>query len=96
MKLIDNAAGVVAARHCRNNVVLASVENIRFHTPVRIGNLIIIYGKITLTSRSSMEVQIEVKAEDLLTGRKHHTLTAYFITIALDANGKSTGYYYLY
>ena len=90
MKLMDNAAGVVAARHCRNNVVLASVENIRFHTPVRIGNLVIIRGKITFTSRSSMEVQIEVEAEDLLAGRKLHALTAYFIMVALDAKGKPT------
>jgi len=90
MKLMDNAAGVVAARHCHNNVVLASVENIRFHTPVRIGNLVIIRGKITFTSRSSMEVQIEVEAEDLLAGRKLQALTAYFIMVALDAKGKPT------
>ena len=88
MKLMDNAAGVVATRHCRSNVVLASVENIKFHTPVHIGNLVIVHGKITFTSRSSMEVQIEVEAEDLLAGKKLHALSAYYIMVALDTEGK--------
>ncbi|HEX75868.1 MAG TPA: acyl-CoA thioesterase [Dehalococcoidia bacterium] len=88
MKFMDNAAGVVAARHSRANVVTAMVEDINFHNPVRIGDLVIVHGKITFTSRSSMEVQIEVEAEDLFAGKKLHALTAYFIMVALDAEGK--------
>ncbi len=89
MKLMDNAAGVVAARHSRANIVTGRVENIIFHNPVRVGSLVIIRGKITFTSRSTMEVQIEVETEDLRDGRKLHALTAYFIMVALDAEGKS-------
>jgi len=89
MKLMDNAAGVVAARHSRANIVTGRVDNIIFHNPVRVGSLVIIRGKITFTSRSTMEVQIEVETEDLRNGRKLHALTAYFIMVALDAEGKS-------
>lgn len=90
MKLMDNAAGVVAVRHCRTNVVTGSVEDIIFHSPVRVGNLVIVRGRITFTSRSSMEVRIEVEAEDLLAGKKLHALTAHFIMIALNAEGRPT------
>lgn len=88
MKLMDNAAGVVAARHSRTNIVTAMVEDINFRNPVRVGNLVIVHGKVTFTSRSSMEVQIEVKTEDILAGKRLHALTAHFVMVALDAEGK--------
>jgi acyl-CoA hydrolase len=90
MKLMDNASGVVAARHSRSNIVTAMVEDITFHNPVRIADLVIIHAKMTFTSRSSMEVQIEVDTESLLAGTRLRALTAYFIMVALDAQGKAT------
>ena len=89
MKLMDNAAGVVAARHSHANVVTALVEGINFHSPVRVGDLVIVHGRITFTSRSSMEIQIEVEAENLLTGKRLQVLTSYYIMVAVDAEGKS-------
>ena len=89
MKLMDNAAGVVAARHSRANPVTAMVEDINFHNTVRVGDLVLIHGKITFTSRSSMEVQIEVKAENLLTGKRLPALTACYVMVAVDLQGKS-------
>jgi acyl-CoA hydrolase len=90
MKLMDNAAVVVAARHCHSNVVTARVEDINFHNAVRVGNLVIVYGKITFTSRSSMMIRIEVEAEDLMTGKRLHALTAHFIMVALNHKGRPT------
>lgn len=90
MKLMDNASGVVAARHSRSNIVTAMVEDITFRNPVRIADLVIIHAKMTFTSRSSMEVQIEVDTERLLAGTRLRALTAYFIMVALDAQGKAT------
>ena len=89
MKLMDNAAGVVAARHSRANPVTAMVEDISFHKPVHVGDLVLVHAKITFTSRSSMEVQIQVEAEDLLTGNRVQALTAYYIIVAVDVEGKS-------
>ena len=91
MKLMDNAAGVVAARHSHANPVTAMVEDINFHNPVRVGDLVLIHGKITFTSRSSMEVRIQVEAENLLTGKRLPALTAYYVMVAVDLQGKSVG-----
>ena len=88
MKLMDNAAGVVAARHSHTNVVTALVEDINFRSPVRVGDLVIVHGRITFTSRSSMEIQIEVEAENLLTGKRLQVLTSYYIMVAVDLEGK--------
>jgi acyl-CoA hydrolase/ferritin len=89
MKLMDNAAGVVAVRHCRTNVVTATVEDIRFRSPVHVGDLVIVRGKLIFVSRSSMEVQIEVETENLLTGQRFPALTAHFVMVALDMVGKT-------
>lgn len=88
MKLMDNAASVVAERHSRANVVTGTVEDISFHNAVRVGDLVFVHGRITFTSHSSMEVRIEVEAENLLTGGKLQALTAYFIMVGLDNEGK--------
>lgn len=91
MKLMDNAAAVVAARHSCTNVVTGSVQNIQFHSPVRVGSLVIVHGKLTFTSRSSMTVHIEVAMEELLIGSKTRALTADYVMVALDTEGKPTG-----
>lgn len=91
MKMMDNAAGVVSARHCRTNIVTGRVDDIIFHTPVRVGSLVIIRARLIFTSRSSMEVRVKVDMEDLRTGEKSPALTAYFVMVALDAAGKATG-----
>ena len=68
MKLMDNAAGVVAARHSRANPVTAMVQDINFYSPVRVGDLVLIHAKITFTSRSSMEVRIELRRKTFSPG----------------------------
>jgi len=89
MKLMDNAAGAAAARHSRANPVTARVDNINFRSPVHVGDLVLVHAKVTFTSRSSMEVQIRVEAENLLTGERRDALTAYYIMVAVDIEGKS-------
>lgn len=89
MKLMDNAAGVAAARHSRSNVFTAMVRGIEFHTPVRVGDMVTVRAKLTFTGRSSMEVQVKVEAEDIVTGKRRDALTAYFVMAAVDAQGKS-------
>jgi len=88
MKLMDNAAGVVAARHCRGNVVTGRVEDVDFQRPVRVGSLVIIHGKMIFTSRSSMEILVEVETEHALRGTRLQVLSAHFVMVGLDAEGK--------
>lgn len=87
-KLVDNAAGVAAARHCDEDVVLARVADITYHLPVRIGNLVLVDARLTFASRSTMEVLVEMDAESLDTGEKYRAVTAHLIMVALDEDGK--------
>ncbi len=90
IKLMDTAAGVVAHRHARTNVVTARVDELEFHHPIFIGNMVTCYGHLTFVGRSSMEISVTVTVEDLYKDEPPKTaLTAFFTFVSLDANGKS-------
>ena len=89
MKLIDSAAGVVAQRHARTNVVTARVDELEFLNPIRIGNVVTCYGKLTFVGRSSMEVSVNVTVEDVSRDEPAKTaLRAYLTFVSLDEKGK--------
>lgn len=89
MKLMDNAAGVVAARHSRTTIVTARVDEMEFHHPVRVGNVVTCHGKLTFVGNSSMEVLITVMVEDLYSDAPpKKALTAYFTMVALNCQGR--------
>jgi acyl-CoA hydrolase len=87
MKMMDNAAWVVACRHARKNAVTANVEEMNFHSRVRVGDLVLMHARITYAGKTSMEVRIDVETEELVTARHVEALTAYFTTVAIDAHG---------
>jgi Acyl-CoA hydrolase len=90
MKLMDSAAGVVARRHARTNVVTARVDKLEFHHPIHVGDVVTCYGKLTFVGRSSMEVYVTVTVEDVSKDDPAKTaLTSYFTFVALDDNGKT-------
>jgi acyl-CoA hydrolase len=88
VKIIDEAAGVVASRHARSNVVTASIDRMAFHTPVFVGDLLTVTAGLNLVGRTSMEIGVRVEAENLITGEVRHAATAYLTYVALDAEGK--------
>ena len=88
MKLVDSAAGAVAIRHSRTNVVTASIDRLNFHHPVYIGDMITLEACVNMVGRTSMEVGVLVKSENLRTGEVQNTATAYLTLVALDENGK--------
>lgn len=88
MKLMDTAAGVVAARHALTNVVTASVTQLSFIEPIFVGDLVICSAELTYTGRTSMEVYVKVKAEDLERGMEKQVCEGYFFMVALDRNGR--------
>ncbi|MEA1921262.1 MAG: acyl-CoA thioesterase [Pseudomonadota bacterium] len=89
MKLIDNAAGVVAIRHARSNVVTASIDRLDFHYPVYVGDLITLTASLNMVGRSSMEIGVRVESEKMISGKTHHTASAYLTFVALNKDGKS-------
>ncbi len=83
MKLIDTAAGVVAYRHARENVVTASIDHLDFHHPVFVGDFVTLKASLNLVGRTSMEVGVHVESETLLSGEVRHTASAYLTYVAL-------------
>ncbi len=88
MKLIDNAAGVVAIRHARCNAVTASIDRLDFHYPVYIGDLVTLTASMNMAGRTSMEIGVRVESENMISGKTCHTASAYLTFVAIDKDGK--------
>ena len=88
MKHIDEAAGVVAFRHTRSNVVTVAIERLEFHHPAFVGNLLTLKASIHAVGNTSMEIGVRAETEDLFTGEVRHTVSAYLTYVALDENGR--------
>lgn len=88
LRLMDMAAFVAASRHARKPVVTASSERIDFHVPVRQGQLAEVVGRVSRTGRTSMTVEVELWAEDLLTGTRELCTKGSFVLVAVDEHGR--------
>jgi acyl-CoA hydrolase len=88
MHLVDLAGAMAGIRHARQRVVTASVDHMNFLYPVKIGQLIILRSSVNRVFHTSMEVGVRVMVEDLLTGVRQHTSSAYLTFVALDNDGK--------
>jgi len=86
MHLVDIAAAITAHRHCRSMAVTASVDHIDFRNPIRIGEIITLKASLNRAFHTSMEIGVKVFSEDILTGEKKHTTSAYVTFVALDEN----------
>lgn len=88
MHLVDLAGALAAARHARCPVVTASVDSMTFLHPVHIGQLLILKSAVNRVFRTSMEVGVKVWVEDLGTGIRRHTSSAYLTFVALGPNNE--------
>ena len=87
VKIIDEAAGVVAARHSRSNVVTASIDRMDFHLPIFVGDLLFFKACLNYVGKTSMEIGVRVEAENLMTGAVSHAASAYLTYVAIDKKG---------
>jgi acyl-CoA hydrolase len=90
MRLCDEAAGLAAVKHSRCRVVTAGVDRMTFLEPVHVGELLTLSASVNAAWRTSMEVGVRVEAENPRTGERHHTNSAYFTMVAIDAEGHPT------
>ncbi|HEY9047615.1 MAG TPA: acyl-CoA thioesterase [Ohtaekwangia sp.] len=90
MHWMDIVSAIAGQKHSNSIVVTASVDNISFKHPIRLGNVVTLKAKVTRAFNSSMEIRIDVEAEDVPTGQKFESNAAYFTFVALDKNGKPT------
>jgi acyl-CoA hydrolase len=87
MKLIDEAAGVAAARHCGGRVLTAALDRMTFTEPVNVGELVTFSACVNAAWNTSMEVGVRVEAENVRTRETRHTSTAYLTMVAIDDQG---------
>lgn len=85
MYWMDIAAAIAATKHCNSAVVTASVDNISFEYPIKLGNVVNIEAKLTRAFHTSMEVHLKVWGEDLIEQSKYKSNEAYYTFVALDA-----------
>lgn len=90
MKLVDEAGALACMRHAQKKVVTVAMDSMTFRQPIRIGDLIILNAEVTYTGRTSMEVEVQVLAENPVTGEQTHTNNAYLVYVALDDEGRPT------
>jgi acyl-CoA hydrolase len=90
MKLIETAAGVVAARHARTDVVTVSVDRMDFYHTVLVGQFLTMRASLNYVGKTSMEVGVRVESENPITGVRKHTSTAYLTFVALNKKGRPT------
>ena len=84
MYWMDIAAALSAIKHCASQVVTASVDNISFESPIKLGNVVHIEAKVTRAFSTSMEVHLIVSGEDPLHQQKYKSNEAYFTFVAVD------------
>ncbi len=88
MHWMDIVAAIAAQKHCNRIVVTASADSISFKEPINLGNVVTLRSQVTRAFNSSMEVFIEVTAEDIPANKKIMTHRAFFTFVAVDQNGK--------
>jgi acyl-CoA hydrolase len=88
MYWMDIAAGIAASKHCNAPSMTASVDNLSFKTPIKLGNTVHIQAQITRAFNTSMEIHLKVWGEDHLQQYKYESNEAYFTFVALDPNNK--------
>ena len=87
MHWMDVVSAIAGQKHCNSIVVTASVDNISFRTPIQLGNVVTLRAKVTRAFNSSIEVRIDVDAENIPEGKKVSSNSAYFTFVAVDKNG---------
>ena len=90
MKLVDEAGALACMRHAQRRVVTVAIDQMVFRQPIRIGDLISLTAEVTYTGRTSLEAEVQVIAENPITGEQTHTNTAYLVYVALNDDGTAS------
>jgi acyl-CoA hydrolase len=88
MHLIDIAGAIACHRHTRSLLVTAAVDGLQFLHPIKVGDLIILKAQVTATWSTSLEVEVEVFSEEILTGMRLMTSRAYLTFVTIDRDGR--------
>jgi acyl-CoA hydrolase len=87
MHWMDIVSAIAGQKHCNSIVVTASVDNISFRSPIQLGNVVTLRARVTRAFNSSVEIRIDVDAENIPEGKKVSSNSAYFTFVAVDKDG---------
>ena len=90
MKLVDEAGALACMRHAQRRVVTVAIDSMSFRHPIKTSDLVILNAEVSYTGSTSMEAEVQVIAENPITGQRWQTNTAYLVYVALDDDGKPT------
>ena len=88
MALVDQAAAVAAIRHAGARAVTASIDRVDFRERIPVGSLVTCEATVDFVGNTSMDITVEVYAEQVSTGERRHTHTAHLVFVAIDEHGK--------
>lgn len=88
MKLVDEAGALACMRHAQRRVVTVAIDSMVFRHPIKTSDLVMLNAEVTYTGSTSMEAEVQVIAENPITGQRWQTNTAYLVYVALDDDGK--------
>jgi acyl-CoA hydrolase len=88
LAMMDKTAAVAAIRHARRSCVTVSIDRVDFREPIHVGDLVVMHASVNYAGRTSMEVGVRVEAEDMISGYRRHTNSAYLTFVAVDGAGR--------
>lgn len=88
LHFMDVCAAIAAKRHSNRTVVTASVDSVDFKGPIHLGEVVVLEARVTRAFTTSMEVGVEVWAEDTTTGTQRPSNQAYYTFVAVDQSGR--------
>lgn len=88
LSLIDKCAAIAAMRHSRTEVLTASLDSVEFRHPVRVGEVLALRARLNAAFKSSMEIEVEVHAENPRTGERNLTTRAFVTMVAVDDDAR--------
>lgn len=91
LKMMGKAAFIAATRHSRAVIVMAASDRVDFRSPIRTGEMIELVSEVRRIGRSSIDIGVELWAENLLNGERRHAATAAFTMVSVDENGRARG-----
>jgi acyl-CoA hydrolase len=90
LQWVDIAGAISSQRHARRKVVTASIDDMHFLVPIRLGDTVILKAAVNFVHRTSMEVGVRIERESPTAGDREHAATAYLTYVALDDDGQPT------
>lgn len=89
LQWMDICSAIAAQRHCNRNVVTVSVDSVEFKNAIGLGEIVVIEGEVTRAFTTSMEVAMQVWAENLRTGTRRLCTTSFYTFVAVDGDGNT-------